>query len=128
MWLERTLIATAAAFSILAIVCRPLTSMSPAVASSLRGGQAGWCTEHFPASTCETCIDDINCSNGGTQWGCQGSTDNICQECVLGNAADCFGFTQVFLPGNCPNGPAIIRVPGCDTYYYPNACSLRNGT
>jgi len=114
MWLEKVLLSTAAAVSIVAITFCPLTAMSFASASSLRGGDINWCTEHYVIYTCDSCVDMAKCltTNHGTNWRCQSSV-GVCQACILGIQVDCGGDLQLYSTGDCSGNPWKFINSGC---------------
>ena len=124
MWFERSLLATAAALTIVAVVSNPLASTSLARASSLRGGQSDPCTMVSPPlGNCQTCVNDTNCTNGGSYYSCVDSGSGSCEFCNLGSSSPCYGDMQLFDAGQCPNGVPFLITGSCITgvVYYPNA-------
>jgi hypothetical protein len=122
MWFEKALLMIAGAVAIFAATSRELTLTSIARASSLTGGDCGGCTTCLFLSTCQTCVDDMNCSGTGSYYMCQSSGTGSCVFCILGTSAN-GGITTAYAPGQCPTGMILVVVPDCVTgaTYYPDA-------
>jgi hypothetical protein len=108
-------------------------TLPAADAAMLRGGE--WCTEHVSAATCEGCRpigpnNSTKCLNAmGTEWHCRNTTNTVCQECRLGQQADCNGQGAFWNNGNCAGDPPLTLNNCTGMKYNPNATSgVADGT
>ncbi len=117
MRLERILIATTAALSILASTSLPFSATSSARASSLPGGQIFWCTLCVPALACNTCLYTFKCNSYGNYDQSQNNNGSNCTSCQLGTQSNCGGDYLQYDTDDC-SGIIINDIGACPRLMY----------